>query len=105
MLAAAVLACAATSVLVDVGGGAGSAQAAAAGLGAPGAPSVTVSGASATLSWAEANAPGAGTVADRVERLDTSGSLWTDACGTSDSAPITALACTERPATETSCGA
>ena len=100
ILAAAVLACAATSVAVLAfwtGGGSGSAQAAAAGLGAPGAPSVTVSGASATLSWSAANAPGAGTVAYRVERLDTSGSLWTDACGTSASAPITALACTEAP--------
>ena len=78
-------------------GGSGSAQAAAAGLGAPGAPSVSVAGASVSLHWSSASAPGAGTVDYRVERLETSGSLWTDACGTSGTAPITALDCTDAP--------
>ena len=78
-------------------GGAGSAQAVAAGFGAPNAPSVSVAGSSAVLHWTAASAPGPGTIAYRVERLDTSGSVWTDACGTSGSAPIMALGCSDTP--------
>ena len=78
-------------------GGSGSAVAAVATLSSPGAPTTSVAGTSVDLAWSAASAPGGGAVVYRVERLETSGSVWTDACGTSATAPIAALACSDAP--------
>ena len=51
----------------------------------------------ATLSWSAATAPGAGTVDYFIERRATSGSVWSDACGTTASTRITALGCSDVP--------
>src|SRR5689334_5290906 len=63
--------------------GAGTAPASTASLDPPGAPGVAVANGTVTMTWAAGTAPGAGSVEYRAERRLTSGSTWTDACGTS----------------------
>jgi hypothetical protein len=85
------------AVAMWTGAGTGSASAAVGSLGAPGTPAVSVATTTATLGWTAAAAPGAGTVDYSVERRATSGSVWSDACGTTASTHVTALSCSDLP--------
>ncbi|MCW3016576.1 MAG: Fibronectin type domain protein [Solirubrobacterales bacterium] len=81
--------------------GSGSANASIGTLSAPGTPSVPRTGATVNLSWSAATVTGGGTVKYHVERRDDPGSTWTDVCGSTDAAPITATNCDDTPGTGT----
>ena len=77
--------------------GTGSAGAAVGTLSVPGTPAVSVVTTTATLSWAAATAPGVETVDYHVERRQTAGSVWSDACDTTASTPTAARDCSDVP--------
>jgi hypothetical protein len=77
--------------------GTGSASASAGTLTAPGKPSVPVTAGTVNLSWSAATVSGGGTVKYHVERRNNPGSTWTDVCGSTDAAPITATSCSNTP--------
>jgi hypothetical protein len=77
--------------------GAGTAVGSVGTLSAPGQPTTSPSGASIDLNWSAASVSGGGTVGYHVERRANSGSTWSDVCGSSDAAPITATSCTDTP--------
>ena len=77
--------------------GTGSAAAAVGTLSVPGSPDVSVVASTATLNWTAATAPGDDTIGYVVERRETAGSIWSAACGTTASTPITALDCVDEP--------
>src|SRR3954470_2339164 len=72
----------ATTVAFWAGGGTGNALVSAGNLAPPGAPDVAVDNGSATLTWDAADADGAGPIRYWVQRRLGSGSMWSDACGT-----------------------
>lgn len=80
--------------------GSGSATAASTLLGAPGTPALqSATTSSLSIGWSAAAAPGTGSVGYHVERAPYSTSpstaTWSDACQTTDAAPVTDTACTD----------
>jgi hypothetical protein len=77
--------------------GSGTASASNGTLTAPGKPSVPTTAGTVNLSWSDATVSGGGTVKYHVERRNDPGSTWTDVCGSTDAAPITATSCSNTP--------
>src|SRR5438067_5657772 len=66
-------------------------------FGEPGAPTLSASNGTGMLEWTPAGARGAGTVDYQVERSGDTGATWTDACGTTPTARIAAITCSDAP--------
>jgi len=81
--------------------GSGSASASVGTLTAPGKPAGTVASGSVSLNWSASTVSGGGVVKYHVERTANSGTSWSDACGSSAVAPISATSCSDAPAAGT----